>query len=83
VLGVQVPPGLPGDDNQHATVRMQMTKVISFLAEVRAELEKITWPSREEFLGSTVVVCLLVAFFAVVLGAMDSIFSLLLKSVLR
>lgn len=58
-----------------------MSKILSFLTEVRVELGKITWPKRDEFLGSTIIVCILIAFFALILGGMDSAFSLLLKKI--
>ena len=58
-----------------------MSKVIAFLNEVWAEVEKITWLSRDEFMGSTIIVCILIAFFAVILGAMDACISFLVKLV--
>lgn len=58
-------------------------KIVTFLSEVRSELEKITWPKREEFLGSTIVVLILIAFFAVILGGMDSVFGAVIKQLLR
>jgi len=44
---------------------------VQFLREVRVELKKVTWPSRNEIIGSTAVVILasfVVAFF---LGFVD------------
>lgn len=32
-----------------------MEKVIKFLKEVRAEAAKVTWPSKQELIGSTIV----------------------------
>lgn len=58
-------------------------KIVTFLSEVKSELEKITWPKRDEFLGSTIVVLILTAFFAVVLGGMDTCFGALIKQFLR
>ena len=56
-----------------------MNKLLSFLKEVRAELVKITWPKRDDMIGSVVIVCILSLFFAVVLGAMDSTFSAMVR----
>ena len=42
-----------------------------FLREVRAELLKVVWPKYDEFVGSTIVVLLLVCAFAIYLGGVD------------
>ncbi len=57
-----------------------MNKLVSFLVEVKAELSKVSWPSREELVGSTTIVCILVAVFAVILSGMDAGFSAFIKS---
>ena len=54
-----------------------------FLREVRVEMKKVTWPSRTEVIGSTMVVIVasfLVAFF---LGFMDLVLQKLLGLILR
>jgi preprotein translocase subunit SecE len=54
-----------------------------FLREVRVEMKKVTWPSRKEVIGSTMVVIVasfLVAFF---LGFMDLVLQKLLGLILR
>ena len=56
-----------------------MNKVILFFKEVKAEFAKITWPKRDEVIGSTIIVFLLVIFFAVFLGIADLIFSTFIK----
>ena len=45
--------------------------VTEFFKEVHIELSKVTWPKFDDFLGSTVVVLVLVAFFSVYLGLID------------
>jgi preprotein translocase SecE subunit len=37
------------------------------------------WPKKDEFLGSTLVVCILILFFAIILGGMDAFFGAVLK----
>ena len=49
-----------------------MSKIIGFFQEVRAELVKITWPKREDLVGSVIIVCVLALVFAVVIGLMDA-----------
>ncbi len=52
-----------------------------FLQEVRAEMAKVTWPTFNQLVGSTIVVLILITFFAVYLGAIDFVFSRLAKYV--
>ena len=59
-----------------------MSKVVAFFTEVWSEIEKITWLSRDEFVGSTIVVCILIAFFAIILGVMDASIAYLVKLVI-
>lgn len=56
-----------------------MNKIFSFVNEVRNELRKISWPSRDELLGATIIVCILVIFFSAILGSMDFAFSYFIK----
>lgn len=50
-----------------------------FLREVQLELSKVTWPNFDEWVGSTIVVFVLVVFFGVYLSALDLGFSELAK----
>ena len=47
----------------------------NFLKDSRAELKKVTWPSRQEVVQTTIVVILATVFFGVFLFAMDVAFS--------
>ncbi len=59
------------------------TKSLQFLREVKMELKKVTWPSRKQTIGSTVVVLVLVTIIAFFLGAVDIGLSSLVKLVLQ
>jgi len=50
-------------------------RFITFLKEVRAELKKVTWPSRNEVYSTTIVVIIATIFFGFYLFFMDVIFS--------
>ena len=50
-------------------------KLTSFVKEVRAELTKVSWPTREDLLSSTGVVLAFSAVFAVFIGMFDLIIS--------
>jgi preprotein translocase subunit SecE len=56
---------------------------IQFLREVKVELKKVTWPSRKQTLGSTVVVIILVTIISFFLGAVDIGLSSLVKVILQ
>ena len=55
---------------------------IQFLREVKIELSKVTWPSRKQTVGSTVVVIVFVFVIAFFLGMVDIGLSSLLRLIL-
>ncbi len=55
-----------------------MDRIIQFLSEVRAELGKVTWPTRRQMVLYTVVVIGLCLAFALYLGGIDALASLLI-----
>ena len=48
---------------------------ITFLKEVREELNRVTWPSREEVIEATFGVVIFRAFIAIYFWALDFVFS--------
>ncbi|MBC8392780.1 MAG: preprotein translocase subunit SecE [Deltaproteobacteria bacterium] len=60
-----------------------LQKGIQFLREVKVELKKVTWPSRKQTLGSTVVVLILVLIVSLFLGVVDIGLSNLVRVVLQ
>jgi preprotein translocase subunit SecE len=57
-------------------------KSIQFLREVKIELKKVTWPSRKQTMGSTVVVLILVGIISLFLGLVDFGLAKLVRTVL-
>ena len=55
---------------------------IEYLQEVQSELKKVTWPTRKQTLGTTLVVIVLVAIVSIFLGLFDMGFSKLIQAVL-
>ncbi|MFZ0430539.1 MAG: preprotein translocase subunit SecE [Acidobacteriota bacterium] len=47
-------------------------RVQSFISDVRSEMRKVTWPSKKEVYGTTVVVIVAVFFFGIYLFLVDS-----------
>ncbi|MBM3894129.1 preprotein translocase subunit SecE [Candidatus Dependentiae bacterium] len=59
-----------------------MREFFKFFNEVKSELQRVTWPSSEEFFQMLVAVGVVVFFFSVVLAGMDFGFSFLLKKLM-
>jgi preprotein translocase subunit SecE len=55
----------------------------TFLGEVQIELKKCTWPTRQELLGSTMVVVVSVIILGVFVGLSDTALVSILRAVLR
>ena len=60
-----------------------LRRVRFFLMEVRDELKKSTWPTRNELLESTAVVILSVVLFSVFVGVSDTLLVNVLRLVAR
>ncbi|MFQ6084541.1 MAG: preprotein translocase subunit SecE [Candidatus Aminicenantia bacterium] len=52
-----------------------------FLKDVRAELRKVTWPSKREVYSTTIVVIIATFFFGFFLYAVDILFSWVVANV--
>ncbi|MBR0101053.1 MAG: preprotein translocase subunit SecE [Treponema sp.] len=52
-----------------------MAKVFGFFKECGAELKKVTWPTRDDVVASVKVVLVSTIVIAVILGALDFLFS--------
>ncbi len=64
-------------------IKSYLDTSIQFLREVKVELKKVTWPTRKQTMGSTVVVIILVMIIALFLGVVDAGLSSLLRLVLK
>lgn len=53
-----------------------------FLQEVKVEMQKVTWPSRNEVIGSLMVVMTAIIFLTVVITVWDQILSQILRVIL-
>lgn len=50
---------------------MAIKKMTQFFQEVQFELSRVEWPKFDEWVGSTIIVLVLVCFFAIYLGVID------------
>lgn len=61
---------------------MAKANPIGYLKNVRAELGKITWPSRKETMVSTIMVFVMVVIMAIFLFLTDQVVAFLVRSIL-
>lgn len=60
-----------------------LQKSLQFLREVKVELKKVTWPTRKQTIGSTLVVIILVMIISFFLGIVDIGLSSLIGVVIK
>ncbi len=56
-------------------------RFIVFLRDVKAEVKKVTWPSKNEVYSTTIVVIIATIFFGVYLYMLDIVFSWLISQI--
>ena len=54
-------------------------KPVNFLNEVKLELSKVSWSTRQELIGSTLVVIVITVILAVFIGVVDLVLSKILS----
>ncbi len=64
------------------SVVMSDNPVVRYLRETRAELSKVSWPTRQEAINLTGVVLMTVVLSSLVLGAFDLLFTELFRLIL-
>ncbi len=58
-----------------------MEKIKKFLKEVLAELRKVTWPTKDELVGSTIVTIVVSLIVAIFIGIVDRILALGIRAI--
>jgi len=58
-------------------------KSLNFLKEVKVELSKVSWSTRQELIGSTFVVIVITGIMAAFIGAIDLFLSKALSMLFR
>jgi preprotein translocase subunit SecE len=77
------PQALPGPAPTGPPADNVFTRAVQFLREVKIELKKVTWPSRKQTMGSTLVVIVLVIIISVFLGIVDMGLSTVIRALFR
>ena len=70
--------------DQHTGLRAPLGwwgRATEFIAEVRNEMKRVTWPSRREVYATTVVVILTSAFFGLYLFAVDIVLGSMVQAI--
>lgn len=57
--------------------------IVRYIKETRAELRKVTWPTREEATNLTIIVVAVTTAMAAFLGVVDYLFSKLFGLIIR
>jgi preprotein translocase subunit SecE len=57
-----------------------MRKIFTFIREAKVELTKVTWPTKDQLIRSTILVVVLTGVLAVFLGSLDYGFGYILKA---
>ena len=60
-----------------------MAKVIQFFKEIRAELKKVVWPTKDDVISSIKVVIISTIFVALILGLLDLGFTALFRILMK
>ena len=61
-----------------AAPRSFPARLIAFLRDVRAEIGKVTWPTRDEIRKATIVIVIFVTVLGTLIGLMDMVLQLVL-----
>jgi preprotein translocase subunit SecE len=64
-------------------IKLFFEQAIQFFREVKVELQKVTFPTRQETVGSTVVVLALTVIIAIYLGFSDWLLARIVKMLLQ
>lgn len=60
-----------------------MPNLTTFLKEVREEMSKVTWPSKEQTLQLTVLVVVISLIVGIYVGGLDLVFTSLMDKLIR
>ena len=57
-------------------------RISEFYQDVKVEMSKVTWPSKEDLKASTVIVLMVLAMFGIVIGVFDTVFQFVMFRIL-
>ena len=60
-----------------------LNKILDYIRKVYLEMRKVTWPTRSEITNSTIVVIVISTIVALIIFALDTVFSTVLGLILQ
>ena len=66
-------------NTKYESDRKMANKISTFLQAVKAEMKKVTWPSRSQIIRSTLIVMVTIVIFGIFIGGIDFMFFQILK----
>ncbi|EKQ57383.1 MULTISPECIES: preprotein translocase subunit SecE [unclassified Clostridium] len=70
-------------NNVKAEKTVKNNGLISFFKEVKMEVKKITWPSKDETKKAFVAIITFTLMYTILVGGLDTIFEKLLQAILK
>lgn len=74
------PSNRPSNPPATPPVASRQMSLARYLRDSRIELKKVNWPTREQTVNLTVVVCVVCVAIALFLGGLDFVFAALVKA---
>ena len=68
--------GAPVRDRTRTPVSKERTAPVQFIREVRAELRKVAWPTRDEVRNYSIIVLIAVILITTLVAVLDYVFGL-------
>lgn len=68
---------------QETVVKTSSSRSKKFLREVKAELKKVSWPTKQELISNTGVVFIAVVAVSFLIWAIDALFTQLLQFIIK
>ena len=69
--------------NPTEKIKLWTENTKQFYSDVRSEMKKVSWPGRQEVVGTTIVVLVATIFFGLYLGLVDYLLAMGLDRILR
>jgi len=68
---------------QETVAKVNTSRFKKFLREVKAELKKVSWPTKQELLSNTGIVFIAVVIVVILIWVMDATFAELLRLIIK
>ena len=78
MLGVRVPPGLPYISEEANEL---VEKIKQYIKDTLGEMQKMSWPSKDELIGSTVVTVVVSVIISIFIGVVDRVLVRLMQAI--